>query len=69
MYMPDCLKALIDLDEADFENLVHFYDLKVSGFSFSVGERVQAIEERIPNFTYEFQPRNAMKLLAPGQTR
>ncbi|MFP4646948.1 MAG: NAD-dependent epimerase/dehydratase family protein [Candidatus Acetothermia bacterium] len=56
MYMPDCLKALIDLAEADFEDLQHHCDFNVSGFSFSAGELARAIQEQIPDFTYDFQP-------------
>ncbi|MFP4135681.1 MAG: NAD-dependent epimerase/dehydratase family protein [Candidatus Acetothermia bacterium] len=56
MYMPDCVKALIDLAEADLEDLEHHCDFNVSSMSFTAGELARKIEERIPDFTYEFEP-------------
>lgn len=56
MYMPDCVKSLIDLAEADLEDLEHHCDFNVSSMSFSAGELARKIEEFIPGFTYDFQP-------------
>ncbi|MCF7890783.1 NAD-dependent epimerase/dehydratase family protein [Candidatus Bipolaricaulota bacterium] len=56
MYMPDCVKSLIDLAEADLDNLEHHCDFNVSSMSFSAGELARKIEEFIPGFTYDFQP-------------
>lgn len=56
MYMPDCIKALIDLAEADGSRLKHHCDYNVSAMSFSAGELADSIKEIIPNFTYEFKP-------------
>lgn len=56
MYMPDCVKSLIDLAEADLDNLEHHCDFNVSSMSFSAGELARKIEQFIPGFTYDFQP-------------
>ena len=56
MYMPDCVKSLVDLAEADLENLYHHCDFNVTSMSFSAGQLAEKIKEYIPDFTYEFQP-------------
>ncbi len=62
MYMPDCVKSLIDLAEADLEDLEHHCDFNVSSMSFSAGELARKIEEFIPGFTYDFQPDERQKI-------
>ena len=42
MYMPDCIKATIDLAEADLANLKHHCDFNVGAMSFSAGELAAA---------------------------
>ncbi len=56
MYMPDCVKSLIDLAQADLEDLEHHCDFNVSSMSFSAGELARKIEEYIPGFDYDFEP-------------
>lgn len=56
MYMPDCVKSIIDLAEADLEDLDHHCDFNVSSMSFTAGELARKIEKYIPDFTYEFEP-------------
>ncbi len=56
MYMPDCVKSLIDLAEADLEDLDHHCDFNVSSMSFTAGELARKIKEIIPEFTYDFEP-------------
>lgn len=56
MYMPDCIKATIDLMEADFSRLRHHCDFNLTGMSFSAGELVKEIKKHIPNFTCEYRP-------------
>jgi nucleoside-diphosphate-sugar epimerase len=56
MYMPDCLKATIDLAEADFANLKHHNDFNVGSMSFTVTEIADAIKKRIPEFTIDYKP-------------
>ncbi len=56
MYMPDAIKALIDLAETDISNLKHHCDFNVGAMSFSAKELAQSIKEHIPEFTCRFEP-------------
>jgi nucleoside-diphosphate-sugar epimerase len=56
MYMPDCLKATIDLMEADFDKLDHHGDFNVGSMSFSAGELADAIKKHMPNFKVTYSP-------------
>lgn len=56
MYMPDCLKATIDLMQADFKKLKHHSDFNVGSMSFSAGELTANIKKYIPEFTTEYKP-------------
>ncbi|MEI6853023.1 MAG: NAD-dependent epimerase/dehydratase family protein [Bacteroidota bacterium] len=56
MYMPDCLKATIDLLHADFSKLVHHSDFNLSAMSFSAGELAASIRKFMPDFTIEYAP-------------
>lgn len=56
MYMPDCLKATVDLMQADFSNLKHHSDFNVGAMSFSVAEMADSIRKYIPNFEIEYVP-------------
>ena len=56
MYMPDCIKATIDLMEADFSRLLHHADFNVAAMSFSAGELAAEIKKHIPNFTVTYEP-------------
>ncbi len=56
MYMPDCLKAAVDLMEADFPRLKHHSDFNVAAMSFSAGELAAEIKKYIPEFTCEYEP-------------
>jgi len=56
MYMPDCIKATIDLMEADFSCLRHHSDFNLVGMSFSAGELAAEIGKHIPEFACEYKP-------------
>jgi nucleoside-diphosphate-sugar epimerase len=56
MYMPDCIKATIDLMQADFSVLKHHSDFNVGAMSFSVAEIAESIKKRIPEFTISYEP-------------
>jgi len=56
MYMPDCIKATIDLAEADFGKLKHFNDFNVGAMSFTVTELADEIKKHIPEFTCKYEP-------------
>lgn len=56
MYMPDCIKATLDLMDAPFENLKHHADFNLAAMSFSAGELVAEIKKHIPAFEIEYKP-------------
>jgi len=56
MYMPDCLKATLDLMEADFAKLKRHADFNVGAMSFSAGELAAQIKKHIPDFTITYEP-------------
>ncbi len=56
MYMPDALKALIDLSEAKIETLKHHCDYNVASMSFAPEELALEIKKHIPDFTWEYKP-------------
>jgi len=56
MYMPDCLKAAIDLMEADPSQIKCRTSYNLSAISFSAGELVAEIRKYIPDFKVEYKP-------------
>ncbi|MBC8146371.1 MAG: hypothetical protein H8E98_00115 [Bacteroidetes bacterium] len=56
MYMPDCLKATIDLFHADKSKLKHHSDFNVGAMSFNVKELADSIKKYIPEFEIEYKP-------------
>ncbi|MEM2102566.1 MAG: NAD-dependent epimerase/dehydratase family protein, partial [Candidatus Bathyarchaeia archaeon] len=56
MYMPDCIKATMDLMEADSAKIKHRTSYNVSAMSFSVGELAAEIKKYIPDFLCEYKP-------------
>ena len=56
MYMPDCIKATIDLAEADHSRLVHHGDFNVGALSFTAGELAAEIRRHIPGFRVTYEP-------------
>jgi len=56
MYMPDCIKATIDLMETDLSKLKHHCDFNVGSMSFSAGELADEIKKHIPDFKCDFKP-------------
>ena len=56
MYMPDCIKATIDLMEAEQAKVKCRTSYNVTAISFSAGELVAEIRKRIPEFTCEYKP-------------
>ncbi len=56
MYMPDCLKATIDLMNADIRKLKHHTDFNLASMSFSAGELADEITKHIPEFKCEYKP-------------
>jgi nucleoside-diphosphate-sugar epimerase len=54
--MPDCLKAIFDLMEADSSWLKHHADFNVAAMSFTPGELAAEIKKHIPEFVCEYKP-------------
>jgi nucleoside-diphosphate-sugar epimerase len=56
MYMPDCIKATLDLMDVDIKNLKHHCDFNVTAMSFSAGELAYEIQKHIPDFICTYKP-------------
>jgi nucleoside-diphosphate-sugar epimerase len=56
MYMPDCLKATVDLMEADSANIKCRTSYNLAAISFSAGQLVAEIKRHIPEFRCEYKP-------------
>lgn len=56
MYMPDCLKATIDLMQADFSKLKHHSDFNVGAMSMTPPEMAESIRRFIPEFEITYEP-------------
>jgi len=56
MYMPDCIKAAVDLMEADASRITCRTSYNVTGMSFSAGELTAEIKRYIPEFECEYKP-------------
>jgi len=56
MYMPDAIKAMMDLADAPIGSLKHHADYNVNSMSFSPKELVAEIQKHIPEFTVEYEP-------------
>ncbi|MBC7362428.1 MAG: L-threonine 3-dehydrogenase [Candidatus Aminicenantes bacterium] len=56
MYMPDCLKSIIQLMQADFSRLKHHSNFNVTAMSFSAEELAAEIKKHIPDFEIHYQP-------------
>jgi nucleoside-diphosphate-sugar epimerase len=56
MYMPDCIKATIDLMEADPSKVKRHDSYNVAGMSFSAGELTAEIKKHVPGFKCDYKP-------------
>ena len=56
MYMPDCLKSVMDLMEADFGRLRHHADFNLAAMSFTPAELAAEIKKHSPEFRCEYKP-------------
>lgn len=58
MYMPDAIKALMDLADADGDKLKHHTDFNVNSMSFTPQELAEIIKKRLPDFeiSYKIDP-------------
>lgn len=56
MYMPDAIKATLQLMEASAEKITLHYGYNISGTNFAPKDLEEAIREFIPDFRVEYQP-------------
>ena len=56
IYMPDCIRAAVELMEADLERLVHHNAFNVAAVSFSAGDLAATIREHVPGFACDYAP-------------
>lgn len=56
MYMPDALKAIMDLAEAPISLLKHHADYNVGAMSFAPEQLAAEIKKHIPNFEVSYTP-------------
>lgn len=56
IYMPDCLKSVIQLLETDLSGLRHHTDFNLSAISFSPAELVEEIRKHMPELKIEYKP-------------
>lgn len=56
MYMPDCIKATMDLAEADKDKLIHACEYNLSALSFTAGDLAAEIRKHIPGFEITYEP-------------
>ena len=54
MYVPDAIKALIEVAEADASSLEHHADFNVNSMSFEPEELAAAIRRRVPGFRMDY---------------
>ena len=56
MYMPDAIRATIQLAEADYSGLRHHTDFNLAAMSFSAGELARCIGKYIPGLEVSYAP-------------
>ena len=56
MYMPDAIKAAIQLMEAEIASLKHHADYNLAAMSFSAAQQAQEIKKHVPDFTVDYEP-------------
>jgi len=61
MYMPDALKALVDLAKVERSSL-RYCTYNVGSLSFSAGEMTEAIRKILPDFTCTYVPDERQKI-------
>lgn len=56
MYMPDAIRGIMELAEADVDELEHHSDFNLAAISFSPAELVNEIKRIIPDFEVDYRP-------------
>ena len=55
MYMPDAIRSLILLDQADPSRLIHSANFNITAMSFTPAQIAREIEARIPGFQIDYE--------------
>jgi len=69
MYMPDCIKATLDLMDADLARLKHHADFNVSSMSFAARDLEEQIQKHILPFTVRYEPDPVRQAIADSWPR
>jgi nucleoside-diphosphate-sugar epimerase len=56
IYMPDCIRATLQLMEADAGKLKHAAEYNVAALTFSAAELAAEIKKRLPHFEIDYKP-------------
>ena len=56
IYMPDCIRATLQLMEADGAQLKHAAEYNLAALTFSAGDLAAEIKKRLPHFEIEYKP-------------
>lgn len=56
MYMPDCIKATIELMNVPLSSLKHHSDFNITAMSFSADELAEEIRKYVPDFVCDYKP-------------
>ncbi|MBL7078136.1 NAD-dependent epimerase/dehydratase family protein [Candidatus Shapirobacteria bacterium] len=62
MYMPDAVKATIEIMEADPKKLTVRHSYNLAAMSFSAQELALEVKKHIPDFSYDFKPDERQKI-------
>jgi nucleoside-diphosphate-sugar epimerase len=62
MYMPDAIRATVELMEADADKITIRTSYNISGMSFSPKEIAAEIKKRVPDFSVKYEPDYRMEI-------
>lgn len=69
MYMPDAIRAMIELMAADAGGLAHRNAFNLAAVNLTPDELAAAIRARMPDFTIEYEPNPALQEIADSWPR
>jgi nucleoside-diphosphate-sugar epimerase len=68
MYIPDAIKAAINLMEADSKRLIHRNAFNVTAMSLAPEDVGNEIQKHLPNFTFDYQVDSVRQAIADSGT-
>ena len=69
MYMPDAIRAMIELMAADAGGLAHRNAFNLAAINLTPEELAAAIRSQMPDFTIEYEPNPALQEIADSWPR